>query len=300
MSRLGALRLASLIGVAGWASFGASQVPDLSFQLDLRPNYRTEVHGPTTFRWYDVRGRHSTVALQFILEPGLTMRIAQKLQRIPNDGDDSQLDEYYVEDRGSWRIGKQYLPFGRQLLRESVVAARSDTDLFLEAVPVSLAVFDGGVGKPRGGMARLGGKVGGSEFGLSVAFGHHLGIGGPSLTVVRLPEETPGKGRGYRTALGADYSQKLGPFFFVGEVVRLMDGDTPLDETQTVWDLSLTLEPSRYRRFTVGYSRVLEESLDFLRIEASIFVTQGLRVEPVVRYREGAIYDFSVGMNLRF
>src|SRR5688572_31745900 len=107
--------------------------------MDVNPHFRINADGDSNFRWYDPLGKHSTVGLSMILEPGFRVVVTEKLQRMPTDND--QLDEYYIEDEGNWRVGKQYLPFGRQtLLHESVQGGRVDTNLIIEGLPISFAV----------------------------------------------------------------------------------------------------------------------------------------------------------------
>src|SRR6478672_4579558 len=165
------------------AAAAFAQVPDVQVKADLGPTFRNQVNGGSDVHWYDPFGHHSTISLQFALEPGFRAYVAQKIERIRNDGDSSPIDESYVEDVGVWRAGKQYLPFGQQrIIRESVVAVRSDTDLFLRVLPMSVAACDGGRGHQRGIVGRIG-----REVGVSFAFGQHFAISGTSLTQVRLP-----------------------------------------------------------------------------------------------------------------
>ena len=117
-------RLLALAAAMAGAS-ALAQIPDVTIKVDAGLTYRSVRNGETTLRWYDGFGKHSTVGLLFWLEPGWRVYVSERLQRIEGDGDNEQLDEYYVEDPGIWRLGKQYLPFGRGLLlRESARAAR--------------------------------------------------------------------------------------------------------------------------------------------------------------------------------
>src|SRR5207253_1549758 len=121
--------------------------------------------------------------------------ISQKFAKIPNDPDRDLLDQYYLEDEGIWRIGKQYLPFGSgRFLHESVLAVRGDTQLVLEGLPIVAAAVDNGKGRQRGFVGRIG-----SRLGLSFALGSHFGINATSFTLVRRPEDSPGVGHGYKT-----------------------------------------------------------------------------------------------------
>jgi hypothetical protein len=280
--------LALLCAIA--PGLAAAQVPDVVIKLSARLDYRFEPHGSTTLRFYDTLGRHSTVSLGFRLEPGLHAVVSQRLQRIPNDGDPDQIDEYYVEDEGIWRAGKQYLPFGAgALLRESVVAVRGDTNLLFESLPVSVAACDGGPGRQRGFVGRVGGNLG-----FSAAIGEHFGISGSSLTLIRHPEDSPGKGHGYREAYGADYTRADGMFRFSGELVALRGPNRRSDSDENVFDLSISLRPSKYREFVLGWTHATEQRVDFYRLQGSIYLTNNIFAEPMVRYRNGTAYDFSV------
>jgi hypothetical protein len=289
------LRSVFLIAAGLCSASACAQVPDVVIKLSARLDYRTPVNGPATLRFYDTLGRHSTLSLGFRLEPGFHAVVSQRLQRIPGDGDPDQLDEYFIEDEGIWRVGKQYLPFGAgKLIRESVMAVRGDSSLLLEGFPASLAACDGGPGRQRGFIGRIGGNIG-----LSAAIGDHFGISGSSLTLIRHPEDTPGKGHGYRQMVGVDATRRSGLFAFSGELVALRDPNRNGDKDENVLDLSVTLEPSRFRSFTLGWTRATEERADFYRLQGSVYVTRNVFAEPMVRYRNGSAYDLSVIVWLR-
>jgi hypothetical protein len=284
-----------MIGAAMCATAGAAaQQPDVFIRVDARLHLNSARGQDTQLRWFDNLGRHSTVALSLSLEPGFRGFISQKIQQIPNDGDGEQLDEYYIEDPGSWRVGKQYLPFGRQtILRESARAARGDTNLILESLPITGAIFDNGRGRPQGVMARLGGSVG-----VSVAYGQHLGIQSTSLALVRRPEDAPGEGRGYRQALGADFGRRFGRYTISGEFVAFRGGHTDLDRDMEVSDLALLIQPSRQQSLTFGWSRNWLTGENFLRAQGRIGLTESVWLEPIVRLRNGSFYDTGVSIRL--
>jgi hypothetical protein len=277
------------------ATVASSQVPDVVIKLSARLDYRAETKGATTLRLYDTLGRHSTVSLGFRLEPGFHAVVSQRLQRIPRDGDPDQIDEYYLEDEGIWRVGKQYLPFGTEkILRESVLGVRGDTSLLFEGLPIRVAACDGGPGRQRGFVGRVGGDIG-----LSAAVGDHFGISGSSLTLIRRPEDSPGKGHGYKHVFGADFTKRKDIFAFAGELVVLRSPNRKTDQEENILDLSVTVEPSRYRAFTLGWTRATEERTDFYRLQGSIYVTRNIFAEPMIRYRNGSPYDFSLIVWLR-
>jgi len=81
--------------------------------------------------------RSTTLALLFSLEPGFDVTFSERFQKIEGDADDEQLDEYFIEDKGYWRFGKQYLPFGRNIVfRDSVYAGRLNPRNGEEGFPV--------------------------------------------------------------------------------------------------------------------------------------------------------------------
>ena len=83
----------SLVVLPGLA---LAQFPDVQIKLDLRPTYLSSQGGRSTFRWYDAMGRHSTVGLVFLLEPGFRFFVAQRIQKIDDDPDRDQIDEMYL------------------------------------------------------------------------------------------------------------------------------------------------------------------------------------------------------------
>jgi hypothetical protein len=200
-----------------------------------------------------------------------------------------------VEDEGIWRVGKQYLPFGSgRLVRESVVAARGDTSLVVEGFPIAAAYAQGERGRQEGFVARIGGRLG-----LSAFIGDHFGIDGTSLAYVRKPEEAPGKGRGYKQAYGIDYSKGIGNFNLAVEGVAFRSPNHSSDEEFEVFDFSATYTPSKYHNYTVGWTRRTSPSEDFIRLRGSVFLTNNVFLEPMVRYRDGKNYDFNIAVRVR-
>lgn len=279
--------------LAGGTALG--QVPDVMIKLDIRPTLGSERQGPRTLRWYDSMGRPSLLGLSFTLEPGFTAYVAERLQRIPNDGDPEQLEAYYVEDPGIWRIGKQPLPFGSgKLMHESAMAARGDTGLFIEGLELSAALCDNGAGRPSGVVARLGGTVG-----ISAAVGKHFGISSSALTPIRLPSQAPGFGRGYRLIVGADASRRFGKWLLQAEAVMLRDGHTSTDVATEATDLALTYKPLKDTMFSVAWSRDWGAATDFFRVESSFHLERGFWLETIARFKGGRIDDFGIGLRFK-
>ncbi|HVL38865.1 MAG TPA: hypothetical protein VM328_05685 [Fimbriimonadaceae bacterium] len=273
----------------------SAQAPDVMLKLDLRPTLRTELGGGNALRWYDALGNHSTVGLYLRLEPGLRALVSERLQRIPNDGDRNQIDEYYIEDVGIWRVGKQYLPFGRGLLiRESVEAARADTNLLLPGIRLTGAIFDAGMHRQRGVVVRLEGPIG-----MSFAVGRNLAISGTSLTVIRNPEASPGARGGYTSMLGLDYGRRAGMWRYQAEWVALRGGERPEDVEKEVSDVMILVEPNPLRYYGIGWSRAWNERNDQYRVFAQIPLDRSVWAEPMVRYRGGVLKDFSFTVHVK-
>lgn len=277
------------------AGLSSAQIPDVLVKLDVLLHYRTEQGGRTTVRAYDSLGRYGTAGLSFTLEPGFQVIISQRFQKIKGNADDDQLDALYIEDRGLWRFGKQLMPFGQNgLLRESVYGGRWETTLGGEGVPASLAACDGGRGLQRGIIGRVG-----SRLGFSFAVGNRFGIDASSLTVIRSPEDSPGRHRGYREVYGIDFGRKLGRFDVRVEHVRFQKGETDEDESRQVTDITLELEDEPGRKIGVGWSRDSLTRSDFLRLQGSLNLAEGLFLEPILQFKEGEVKRFGVSMRLR-
>ena len=273
-------------------ALACAQVPDVQVKADLGPTFRNEVNGGSDGHWYDPFGHHSTIALQFGLEPGFRGYVSQKIERIRHDGDNSQIDESYVEDVGVWRAGKQYLPFGQQrILRESVVAIRSDTDFFFRELPMQVAACDGGHGRQRGIVGRIG-----QDIGVSFAIGQHFGISGTSLTQVRLPSEGPGIRGGYERAFALDASRKEGLFDLAGEYVLLRGGELGAPDKE-VLDVTATLAPANTRSVLFGYTIGSHPGITSMRLQGNFLIEPNLWLQPFIRTRNGRMFD--TGMTLR-
>jgi hypothetical protein len=278
-------------------TLGASalaQIPDVQVKGDIGLTYASEVEGPSTLRFYDRFGHLSTVAFQFTLEPGFRAYVSQKLQRLPDDADASQIDESYVEDIGVWRAGKQYLPFGTQnILRESVLAVRSDTEPFFGYLPFQVAACDGGEGRPRGVVGRIG-----TRLGISFALGTHFAISGTALTQIRDPEDSPGRGFGYRRVLGADYSKSTGLGVAGFEYVVLQEGHNG-QPNREVLEAYFTLEPDQSRSVRVSYAQATNPGLSQVTVKGNLHLQNNTYLEPFVRIRDGRFHDAGATLRVR-
>ena len=257
--------------------------------------YRTIADGPQYFRLYGFDGRPSIAALAATLPTGFRAYVSEKLERIPGDPDTNLLEEYYFEDPGFWRIGKQVLPFGlTRVIHETVLAARADTNLILQGVPVSAAVCDGGRGLQQGADLRIGSRIGASLF-----LGNNFGISSESFTQIREPEGSPGLGRGYQVAMAIDGNRRLGKFEFRGELDHFSQGETGMDPNLTLADGTISYQYDRNTSITAGYTYKSTDSEQFIRFGAAIPITRGVQFEPWIRFKDNALWDISLQVRVR-
>lgn len=276
-------------------ALSVAQTPDVRIRTDLRLHYRSQTGGDSSLRWYDPLGRHSLVSIEFGLEPGFRAFISERLQKIPGNADNEQLDEYYVEDPGLWRVGKQFLPFGKQkILREAAKGARGDTNLVFEDLPVSIAICDNGSGRARGVIGRVGGRIG-----FSAAVGNNFAAQSTSLVQVRHPEDGNGFGRGYRLAVGADFSKRIGSVAIEAEIVGLRNGQTSADFDTEISDLSATYARSKDWSFSLGWAREWRRSDDFFRAEGRVQILRNLYLEPLVRFKGSELFDAGISVRVK-
>jgi len=274
-----------------------AQNPDIFFNVDGRMQFLSGSQGPTFVRFYDNLGRHSVGSITFYTEAGFQGFVSEKFERIPGDADTDSLDQYYIEDPGIWRLGKQYLPFGSgRFLHESVLAARAETQLAFEGFPIVVAACDNGDKRQRGVVGRLG-----SRLGFSFALGEHFGINATSFCLVRRPEDSPGVGHGYKTMFAVDYSKNAGPLLDLGgETILLTGGATPSDHDDAMFDVTAKLQPEPNRSVTVGWTRDNWQRADFYRLMGAFTLSKNLILEPIVRYRNTALFDAGLTLHFKF
>lgn len=285
-----------MLGLSLAASFARAQIPDIQVHLDVTLSLRGANDTPSLFQFYDVMGRPSILGLSFYTQQGFRAYAAEKLQPLPGDATNDPFDEYYFEDEGIWRVGKQYLPFGSgKILHESALAARGDTNLILENVPIAIALSDGGDGFERGVTGRIG-----SMIGASIAYGRHFGIAATSLDDIRRPEDAPGTGRGWMEAFGVDASKRFDRWTVRAEAVNFQKGETPLDSNTTLFESAATFEPVRGISTTLTVTREMPDRVDFFRLSGAFAVIKRVTFEPMIRYRNGSLYDIVAQVRVRF
>ncbi len=270
-----------------------AQVPDVRAHADLSLSldYRNNTDR-SNMRLYGPLGRPSVVALSLTLETGYNVLISERLQRLPGDADGDIFDETYIEDPGIWRVGKQYLPFGGgKLIHESATAARVDSNLIAESMPVALALCSTGKGRENGVIMRIG-----RAFGASLALGEHFGISGTSLGVIRRPDLAPGKGGGWKRAFGVDGTRRYGKVSLAGEAAAFAGGPA---RDQTVLDLEANYLSDNYHSIGMGYSYAAQGAEEYTRLFGRLHAARNIDLEPLIRWRDGNFYDASVTLRVR-
>lgn len=290
------IKLAAALAAMAMAIQAVAQDPNVYVKLDMRLSMGWFDQGDSRMRAYDRLGRHSVVTLGFLLEPGFDVVIAERFQRIDGDADGEQLDEYYIEDRGYWRVGKQYLPFGRNfVIRDSVYSGRVNLLVGEKGIPISLCYADGGPRRPIGFLVRVGDRIG-----FSVALGDRFGQSASSLAVVRRPEDSHGQGSGYQQAVGVDFRIRMAPdIIFAFDHASLRQGALEIDVPVDVSDASITWAPDRLRRLEFAYSREWKSRSEFVRIAGEYPIYDGASIEPFIRYKNGRFYDASLTLRIR-
>jgi hypothetical protein len=278
-------------------SLGFGQTPDVRFKVDALASVRFERSSSAILRGYDIYGKPGTVGLTLVLDAGLRTFVSQRIQRPEAGMDRELLDEFYVEDQGIWKVGKQYIPFGyRSIISESVLAARADTNLLFEGLPISLAFLDAGDGRQSGVAAR----VGSPQWSASILAGDHFGENAASFGVIRRPELARSRGRGYQRIYGAEFIQRVGKFTFRVEGVAAERPNSAQDDGFTVWDSTATIQTRRGLGFEFGYSRVVQTAQNFVRLGATSRLDERTTFEPVIRFRDGKFYDAAIQLRFRF
>lgn len=277
-----------LSGIAG------AQVPDLRAKLDLALSFDYRDANTESARLYTPLGHPSTASLTAKLDQGYNIYVAERLGRLPHDSAEDILDEAYFEDPGIFRVGKQYVPFGTgRLLHDSVNAFRIDSNLIAEDLPVSLVAASDGAGRTQGFILRAG-----RSLGLSAAVGQHFGIDATSLGVVRHPEDAPGRDGGWKQAFGGDATRRFGKLTLSAEIAAFAGGPEP---DLTVFDAEGTFVSDGYHTIGLGYSHSEDHGgHDYFRVFGTLRAAKNLDLEPLVRLRDGGLYDAAVTLRLRF
>ena len=154
---------------------------------------------------------------------------------------------------------------------------------------------DNGEGLTRGVFVRIGDSVG-----VSYAAGSHIAIQGSSLTQIRRPENAPGRGRGYKRALGIDISEQWAGGVIEFEWVSLSEGVTSADLDMDLTDLKFRFL-TRKTNFpiTLAWSREWEAQRDWYSVMGEISVSPKLAWQPFVRLQGFGWHDFGLSAKMR-
>ena len=274
-----------------------AQTPDVAIFFDLYPTLSWREGEAGSLRWYDLNGNTSTVGFRMILESGNRVLVSQRLQRYPGDADIDQLDEYWIESTGNWRLGKQLIPFGaRGIVRETAVGARLDTRILIDNAPLSIAYVDNGNGRTRGVVGRIG-----STAGVSFAVGNHFGIQASDMSAFQEPSQLLGRDRGWDVAVGFDFRLPVGSTILSAEWVSFREGATAQDLDRDLSDVSVSwFLPFSADRMIFGWARSWDSGDDFLRLEGEFAVYDNSTLRPYLRFNGDGFRDVGLTARVRF
>ncbi|MCB0826355.1 MAG: hypothetical protein KDC26_09210 [Armatimonadetes bacterium] len=270
---------------------------EIAFYTDLRPSLLYEKESKWVFRWSNPNGQPSLVGFRIKLENGNRILINQRFQRMPGSGDPDSIHEWWIEDTGVWRVGKQVIPFGtRNLINSTVPAARVDTRLLVEDLPIVFAVCDFGESRTRGIVFRIGDE----RAGFSVASGDHFGIQSTDLTPLQLPSEGLGKGRGWETAWGFDFTINAASATIKAEWLSLRGGETPADENRDISDVkAIFVLPDSQDTLSFGWAHGWDNRVDLMRLEGDFFIDHKMSYQPYLRFDGTRLRDLGVTFRVK-
>lgn len=278
-----------------FSSSACAQSPAVSFSADITPQVRFDGEGKTRFRLYDDTGELSRVRMNLSFHNGLQIRYFQKLARVDNDADDTGTEEFYLEDPNRWSLGKRYVPFGTsRLLREPAIGATAKVFLPVADIPLQVTAFDNGPGEQRGIAGRFGENPGVSFF-----VGEHFGIASTSLTQLRFPEDAPGEARGYRRALGVDFTLAAGGWQAVVEYVALRSPHKPEDDLLDVASLFISYQFPYGPLVSVDAAVASDDPRSGIRCSAQIPLEKNLFLVPSLRLMSADGWRAALSMRIR-
>lgn len=280
-------RAAILTAVSAAAACGWGQMSNASAQLTLYFMNRQLGAKSADFHAYDDQGHFSIFSLQASTEQGLHAYVSERLERPSHDPDRDSLEQYYLEDPGVWRIGKQYLPFGGgHILNDLALAVRSDQTIAIWGLPVTVIGADNGRGRTQGVAVSLGGN-----FGLAAAVGQNFGISSSSLLAVRLPDASPGVGNGYKRIYDAWYRESRRDSGFWLEAASLQMGDSLQTKDDFVVSAGVVFTPFKGKSFTLSAAHDSSQRADFYAVSSSFRVNKSMTLLPFIRFKNGQLFD---------
>jgi hypothetical protein len=273
-----------------------AQAPDVKIKGDFSLGMTSSKDFSLGAKSYTPLGRYSIFSLQTLLPIGLNVFLSERSNAITNDPDNDSFDEYYVEDPGLWRVGKQYIPFGGGgFFRQSVLAARVDSKLLLGGLPAALAFVDGG----RGHQYGLAGRIGNRGLGFSFALGRHWGINSTSLALTQSLQTPEGTGKGWEQAYEVDVNRRNGKFTYRAEALFLREPEGTSKEKE-LGDFQAIYDFGHKHSATVGVSKELGTSDLLYRFGGVYNAAKGIQLEGLYRLDNTNFRDFSVFLRIRF
>ena len=193
-------------------------------------------------------------------------------------------------------MGKQVLPFGGGgFFRQSVLAARVDSKLLLEGLPLSMAFVDGGKGYQYGFTGRIGGR----GLGISFAFGRHWGINSTALALTQSLQTPEGLGNGWKQAVEFDISRRTGKCSYRGELLLLSNAEGTSKDKE-VADFQFGYDLGHRHSALLGVSKELGGTDLLYRVGATYNVAKGMQIESLYRMTNGNFRDFALFLRVRF
>lgn len=285
-------RICLIVGTLSVCSSGMAQLSDVKLRADLTFGLQQQ----ELIRLRDITplGRFSTLGIQGTLPIGLRVQVSQRLSNFREDAETDGFDEYFVEDIGSWRIGKQYMPFGGgTLFRETLLAVRVDSNLIFEGIPIAVAITDQGKDRQFGAVGRIGSR----GLGVSAAVGRHFGINRTAFAVIDAPFQ--GLGQGWGLAYGFDWNRRFGRISARVESVALRNGNGSSVDRDFA-DVFLNYDLGSRHSIGAGLTQEIGNPNRMWRIQGVYTAQKGVQLESYFRQSQLGFVDFSVFLRLRF
>ena len=290
------VKTTALITFGFLSCVASAQIPDVKIKGDFSLGLVSSKDFSLGAKSYTVLGRYSTFSLQATLPVGLKVFLSERSETITNDPDQESFDEYYVEDPGSWRVGKQYIPFGSGgFFRQSVLSARVDSKLLLEGLPLSIAFVDGGKGRQYG----ISGRVGSRGLGVSFCIGRHWGINSTALGLTQSLQAPEGIGNGWKQAYGIDLNRRSGKVTYRTEVLLLSEAEGTSTDKE-LGDIQVGYDLGHRHSANFGISKSFGDTDILYRFGGVYNVAKGVQIESLYRLTNGNFRDFSVFVRIRF
>lgn len=284
-----------ILALACAATSASAQVASLKATLDLHLVYQQLGSEQSTFHTYTPQGQFSLFVLTAQTYQGFKIYVSQPLERVSNDPDRDSLQNYYIEDPGVWRVGKQFMKFGAgEIIRDNALAVRSDQVISNWGLPISVIACSSGRYLPTGVIVNIGGN-----YGVSVAVGENFSISTTSLLNVRLASDSPGLGNGYRRIYDAWYRVNVPHYQYWIEAAALRQGNSALATDDFVSSTGVTFFADANRSFTFSISHDSAQRADFFALASQFKLSKNVSLSPFVRFKNGNMFDASLSLNIQ-